>query len=579
LNRSGHRRRQREPAPGRPAAGTLYVGNNNLLPLLGKNTFSFNADGTTNWATSSLGSVAASPLLTADGKVIVGGFDGYVRAYAAATGEQLWETPTRDHVYASAALLPDGGVVVPSCDGTIYALDPQSGAVRWAFDTREPVRSSPAVDADGNVYVGSGEGRLYVLKSDGTLRWSMALIAADTTDFGALVSPAPSTIDKNQPLTFSLLVRDQGDTTLAILDSASLQVTLTPPGAVSVDLAGDGKFLTVTPGPTFAAAPDGTVQVAITGKYLKDLSRTGLKLSGGTIGGAVDTTFTFTVRPDETYALPLPAPQQPGDPAGTWEISRLALPLPTIMPSYNQIGFDSLHYLVGIVEAANGKGVAWMAGARLEATQNTTVIDPATKALLPLALAYDGGTLTLSNQDGLSVEIMNAVIPFRTFRIAGHLDATGAATDGGARLAGSTVCAGVPTYGPFLQTLGLCNPQTDVLTVFGGAYLKPYQGGAQAAPAGVGTVTWSATATEVTATLAGSSLHLADHVAAIFLVDAADGSPVTLSYGLDTQRTAAADGTLAQVTLPRGGKALPPMARAYLMIDTYPAAASTIALP
>ena len=56
-------------------------------------------------------------------------------------------------------------------------------------------------------------------------------------------------------------------------------------------------------------------------------------------------------------ALPLPVPAAPGDPAGVWELSRLAAPLPTILPSYNQIGFDSLHYLVGLVEGdAHGHG-------------------------------------------------------------------------------------------------------------------------------------------------------------------------------------------------------------------------------
>ncbi|MGH7293785.1 MAG: PQQ-binding-like beta-propeller repeat protein, partial [Polyangiaceae bacterium] len=51
-------------------AGALYVGNNNLLPILGKNTFSIGADGSTNWSMVSLGTVAASPLLTASSMVV-----------------------------------------------------------------------------------------------------------------------------------------------------------------------------------------------------------------------------------------------------------------------------------------------------------------------------------------------------------------------------------------------------------------------------------------------------------------------------------------------------------------------------
>lgn len=86
-------------------------------------------------------------------------------------------------------------------------------------------------------------------------------------------------------------------------------------------------------------------------------------------------------------------------------------------------------------------------------------------------------------------------------------------------------------------------------------------------------------ATSFDATIIGGSLKLSDHVAAILVVDAATGDPVTFDYGLATTRTTAADGTLTGVSLPRGGKALPASVRAYLMIDTYPAASATVAVP
>ena len=615
--------------------GTLFIGNNNLLPLLGKNTFSIAPDGSALWTASSLGTIAASPMLTPDGKMVVGGFDGWVRAYDGESGEQLWETATRDHVYVSAALGSDGSVIVPSCDGSIYALDPDDGSVVWAFDTREPVRSSPAVDGDGNVYVGSGEGRLFVLNADGTLRWSMQLIAGDrndlnsspalgkdaiyiagesgevfsvpydyclrsegqadqrcvttggealpsgasllfTTSFGALEPEPPAIISDNQPLSFTLLVREGGESRLAILDSKSLKVTLSPDAPVDVEIAGDGKFVTLAPKTALSAGSDGKVLLTLEADYLVELKRSGLALSGGKVGGKVSQSFSFELEKHESYPLPVPVPQKPGDPAGVWEVSRLALPLPTMMPSYNQIGFDSLHYLVGVVEGTGTTGVAWMAGAKLEEQAQKTVIDPTTKALMPLSLRYEGGELTLSNADGLKVEVMNVVIPFRTFRMAAHLGSDGSAVAPGVRLNGSTLCAGVPTYGAFLQTLGLCNPQTDVLGVFGGANLLAYQGGKQGAPANLGTVSFATTATDFSATVSGGTLKLADHVAAILLVDAATGAPVTLDYGLDTKRTSSSDGTLSGVSIPRGQKPLPASVRAYLMIDTYPAAMATL---
>jgi hypothetical protein len=253
-------------------------------------------------------------------------------------------------------------------------------------------------------------------------------------------------------------------------------------------------------------------------------------------------------------------------------MSRLAVPLPTVMPSYNQIGFDSLHYLVGVVES----GVGWMVGAALDASGNT-VIDPQTKSIFPLALANDGALLTLTGQD-LRVEVMSFALPMKDFRIATRLGPTADAV-ASAAITGSTLCAPVPMYGPFLETLGLCNPQTDLITVFAGANLTRYGDGTASAPAGVGQVAFASSGGALVATVTGSSLKLADHLAAILAVDSATGRPVSLGYSLDTTRSADANGMLAKVSLPTAGHTLPPKARVYLMIDTYPAARGELTLP
>lgn len=603
------------------ATGTLFVGNNNLLPLLGKNTFGIDRDGNTSWSAVTLGTVAASPMLTPDGKMIVGGFDGYVRAYDEATGAELWNVATRDHVYASAARLPDGTVVVPSTDGTVYAIDPSSGALRWTFDVGEPVRSSPAVDGDGNVYFGGGDGRLYALKKDGTLRWAMKLVddarndlnaspalGADaiyvagesgqifsvpydfclgdgkadarcaappslapsaaslvfTSRFGAWMPTPPAAIDANEPVTLSLVVREAGTSKLAILDSTSMTVTVDPPADVDAEVSGDGKFVKITPKGAFVAGADGAVSISVKASYLVDLARTGLRLSGGTRGGDVAAALRLKVTRADATKL---------DTAATYEVSRLSIPLPTMMPSYNQIGFDSLHYLLGVVESDAAHGVAWMVGAKLADGVNETVIDPATKALFPLELAADGGLVTLSNQDGLRVEVTNIALPFKTFRISARLGDDGAAI-GDATVSGSTICGGIPFYGPFLQQLGLCNPQTDAIAVYGAAKVAKYTGATPAPSAG--TVAFSIASDAITATLTGSALKPDAHVAALLAVDAATGRPVTLGYGLETTRTVAADGTLATVSVPTKGYALPAQLRVHLMVDTASAAQGTL---
>ena len=624
------------------ATGDLFVGNNELLSALGDNTFGIGPDGGSLWQTSSPGTVAASPLLTSDGTLIVGGFDGFFHAYSAATGTPLWSTAARDHVYASAALMPDGSIVVPAADGTLYDLDARSGAVKWTFDTPEPIRSSPAVDGDGNVYFGGGDGVLYVVGPTGTLRWSLVLIdqprrnlnaspalgqeaiyiggesgeifgvpydyclrssqqsnarcsktaplsgVADgasliySEPFGGLDVVAPSAVDANQALAFTLRVRASGQSQLAILDSSSLVVTVNGMPATQVDLAGNGQFLVITPDAGgFVGDASGNITVAIRDSYLVDLTRQGLALEpdSGTVGGTVSGTFKFALSPASAIPLPLPIPVNAGEPSGVFVLSRISLPLPTILPSYNQIGFDSLVYLVGLVEGNGTSGVAWMAGAKYLTGQTAPVIDPATQTLLPLTLQYGGGLLTLANDGGLDIDVLNTLIPLRSFRVSARVDASGNAA-AGAGLTGDTVCASVPTYGIFLEKLGFCNPQTDLLTVFGGANLGPFGAGTSSLPAGVGTVTFAATATSVTATLAGGTLVAANHVTSVLLIDATTGLPVPgISYGPLTTRTVAA-GVLTSVTVPLPSSPPPPTSlRAYLMVDTYPAAQGTVTIP
>lgn len=616
---------------------TLYFGNNNVVSLLGDNTFALDAAGELVWSLRTLGTIAASPLLTADGKMILGGFDGFVRAYDL-DGEQLWEVGTRDHIYASPAELSDGTIVQPSADGTIYALDPESGSLRWAFDTREPIRSSPAVDAEDHIYVGSGEGRLFVLEPDGALRWAMQLITVARNDLnaspalgrqavyiagesgeifsvpydyclrpeaqedercrlgpgedlpaegaflyytshlGALSADPPASLEPNQPLTFSLVVREAGDTVLALLDADSVEVNVEPSVDLEVVVSADGRFLTITPSDHLAVDADGRLSLRITGDYLVEPDRHGLAFSGGRWGGALDENYELELRDESPLPFPLPVATQPGEPTAVWELARLALPTPSILPSYNQIGFDSLHYLVGLVELdATGRGLAWLAGARLAEGENRTLIDPDTKALLPLVVDYRDGWLTLQNREGLSVEVMTVVIPLDSFRIASRLGSDGSATDL-AHTSGSTICGEVELYGEFMQLLGLCNPQTDRLSVAGAAILRTHEGGSQSPTPGLGEASFSMSGTEVVADLSGSTLHAADHALSILLVDDVTGMPVSLDYGLRSDKSASPDGRLTRVSLDTRGARLPAQARAYLMVDTYPAARQILAL-
>ena len=594
--------------------GTIYMANNNLLPVLGKNTFSVTPDGkTTNWAMVSLGTVAASPMMVND-LIVVGGFDGYLHAYAQSDGTERWSMATRDHIYASPALQPNGTIVQPSCDGTIYGVSAIDGAIKWTYDTNTPMRSSPAIDADGNVYVGGGDGRLYVLNADGTLRFAVKLIDDVRNDLNASpalskdailiggesgqmfsvpydwclrpeakndatcsTTPTPSTdgatldwintfgdpvaiapIDTNGRVTLALNVRASGAQKLAVLDSTAVTVTTTPQTDVSVEVSGDGKFVSITPK---TAWQPGALALSVHAPYLVDFTRTGLRLSGGRSGGAADAKISTTVN--------APAGGAAFDPKATYELLRLSVPLPTLMPSYNQIGFDSLHYWLAAVEP----NVAWMIGAMLPEGQNTSVPDPSTKALFPLALSTNGDAATLQSAGALHVQIMSFSLPFQSFRVAARFGPNGDPL-GHTEVAGSAVCGGIPFYGPFLQQLGLCNPQTDVIRMLGASNLQRRRD--VVAPPNAGTPTFSLGSSTIDASIVGAQVKPSEHLVSLLAVDATTGQPINLDYAFGQTIKANPDGTLASLSVTTKGVTLPPTMRVYVMVDTTVGAKGTL---
>jgi outer membrane protein assembly factor BamB len=615
------------------ATGDLFLGNNSLLPLLGPNVFSLRSGGSERWTASAIGSVVASPLL-AGGRAMVGGFDGFLRAYDTATGSVAWSAPARDHLYASPAILPAGAIVQASTDGSVYALDPKTGAVVWTFDTREPIRASPAVDAEGHVYFGSGDGRLYVLEPDGRLRWAMHLIDGDRNDLnaspalgdgrvvlagedgsiysvpfdwclstagradarcttdptglmpkpgveiafvtalGALPPTPPTSIDAVEPLAFTLLVREGGHQSLAVLDASTTSVAVDPPQRVALEISGDRRLMTIVSTAAWRPGPDGTLTLNVHGRYLEGFDRHGLLLRGGAPAGDFVEAFHFAVAggQDGGPGRPWSVPGALGGPATTLELSRLAAPYPTILPSYNQIGFDSLDWVIGLVEGGPTDAVGWATEAHLVAGTARAAIDPSSQAFFPVAIHRQGAQVILENHGGLSLTVMNAPIAFSDFRLSAHLDANGDAI-GAANIVVGTRCAMVP-YGDFLRDLGFCNPDTDRLIVFGGGQLsgRDDRSGPGLEPGAV--ARFSRDAMGVHCRVNGTAIRPSEHAVALLAVDAATGLPaagVAWSGATQVTTSTAGDGTaLGSVSLQT--QVLPAQIRAYLMIDAYPAA-------
>ncbi len=590
------------------------------------------------WTGGGLGSNAASSLLTskaANGAVVIGGFDGYIRAYAQDSGKELWKRGVRDHLYSSPGQLSDGTLIQPSADGTLYALDPSTGAVKWDFDTLEPIRSSPAIDANDTIYVGSGQGRLFCIDPDGTLRWSYRCIDQNRNDlnsspalgrkgvyiggedggiffvpydypltaagrrdprcrvepgealppegvfmvytgpFGGRRVQPPDTVGANQPLAFTLVVRRNGETVKSAIDRDSLGVSVSGDPAFRTDVSADGQFVILTPRESWTGPEGGTLTVGLKGTFIGEMYRFGLKFFWGHTGGAYDETHTFRVAARGGNAIPYQVPAEPGDPSTVFEMSRLAAPNPTLLPSWNQIGFDSLHYLAGLVEGGGDTLLLWVVGGKRD--NGRTMVDPALEVRYPLNLTYDRGLLTFHNYDGFKIDFIGSwEMPFGLWRIATAADPESGRIIRPAAFSAIVLGDEIDFYGTFLKLMGMTEFDTGHMAVFGGMTIDVHDGAHAAMPPAVGEVTFAAGDGNAAATLEGSHLKKGAHVYSLLLVDGATGKALPLSYTQRTRVSASDEGVVTAVSVSYEEGQVEGRVRAYLMVDTSPAAVGNV---
>ena len=592
-----------------------------------KNVYSYDLDGSRQWLTGSFGTVAGSTMLTntsAKGAVVVGGFDGFLRAFAQDSGKLLWKFGTKDHIYASPAQLSDGTIIQASTDGTLYAINPETGKSIWEFDTLEPIRSSPAVDGNDNIYFGNGEGKLYSINPNGTLRWSYQAITEDRNDlngspalgfdgvyiagesgevffvpydyplteagkqdercytegedmpadganliytasFGALLLDPPAAIDANEPITLTLLVRENGDNVLSAFDRDSVSVSINGNDDYRVEVGATNRFVNIVPVETWQPDADGRITVTLTADYKTRLSRFGLKFFGGRKTGSVSETFIFNINPKPQVGNMFLNAITDGE-QSVLELHRLSVPTPSILPSYNQIGFDSLHYIAGAVDKnADGKEVLWVIEGRLD-ENNQATIDPEAITRYPLILDYDDGLVTLRNYDGFKIKFIGSWdMPFASYRISTTITETGKLNDTGTFTAVAN-CDEIEFYGIGLKLMGMSEFKTGQMFVRGGKGIK-FRDKA-AAPENPGKVTVDMNAEQVIAQITGGDLKADEHVFSILLTDQS-GNPLPLYYTKNTSVTS--DSGSITVTLTFGkDEVIPPDAKVYVLVDTYP---------
>lgn len=113
--------------------------------------------GQLRWKAKTGAIIHGDPVLAGQ-KVIIGGFDGYMRAFDQANGQQMWAFKTVGNSYFRAGEIPgsatvaDGRVYFGSRDYNLYALLEETGTGAWNERTPSWVVGKPLV-VDGVVYI------------------------------------------------------------------------------------------------------------------------------------------------------------------------------------------------------------------------------------------------------------------------------------------------------------------------------------------------------------------------------------------------------------------------------------------
>lgn len=119
-----------------------------------------------------LGSSAISAPAAAEGIVVVGSSDRFVRGLAAEDGEERWSALALSLFSPlSAPAFPAGTVYAADLGGGLYRLDASNGARVWSYQFNEVVLGSPVVSGS-TVLLGLNDGRLVAVNADsGHLVW------------------------------------------------------------------------------------------------------------------------------------------------------------------------------------------------------------------------------------------------------------------------------------------------------------------------------------------------------------------------------------------------------------------------
>jgi outer membrane protein assembly factor BamB len=544
--------------------------------------------------------------------IYFGSADGTLYALRPA-GSLLWKYDTGDVIRSSPVIgrTPDGSsdiIYFGAGNGKIYALN-ADGTRRWSFDTtpgdpeladRNDLNGSPALGETG-LYIGGETGDVWYLPYDYCLNDADSRCQIDPqedlpADMSGLLYITPggntrleklNSVPAATMIALRLMIRQAGSTVNAWVCNAPIgcggdevKVSIDPPISYTLQHSADGKYLYLRPAGLLTPAQTYTLTVA--GNYYTGGSPIGNLTLFGSKTGTFSDTLTFKVDPSELPQLPL---QIDPDRVSALEWTRLAAPIPTMLPSLNQIGFDYIDWILGAVERtppdAEGRGqvLLWAIGAQRGAN-GVLAANPQTRFIVPLVGEYQNDAFIVSNQKSI-LPITEIPIPFDLFELRGQLGEDLKVKPGAAAYAETPVLS-IPNFGIKLVFAGLANNWIEKLTVMGTYITRPYdeRGSANRRPEGlsVSKIDYvpptSAQVGAVTAHMQlapGASYPGDQHLGSIVLIDETTLTPVYFDYFANLSREIDAAGNLATITLTiPAGTQMPASAKAIVMVDVFP---------
>jgi outer membrane protein assembly factor BamB len=578
-------------SPALDTEGTLYAGSfDGSLYALDSET------GSVRWKVQTGDHIYSSPALLEDGgrleQIIVGSTDGLLYGVDP-QGRVLWTYDTGAPIRSSPVIgqppVAGGPAIayVGAANGHLVAVNTNDGSRRWAFDTtseeptlatRNQLNSSPALGPKG-VYLGSQDGAIWYVPYDVCLRPEAdpRCVTADLpadgmylfgVNVGGGIVPGdePVRISPAGYMTGRVLLRRDGQTVPARLVPApdpNRLVTIEPQVDAEVSVSGDGRYVFVRP--TQMLPPDTTFTVTVNGLVTTGGPRLGnLQVGNGRLE-PYEGSFAVRTGSDGTPWNPKVRENR----VSGLSLSRLAVPLPPMLTSVNQIGFDFYNWIGGAVETDDQDTVVWFVGAKRDA-DGRIVADPTSLFAFPVAGTQRGGTFLL-NASQVNLWFTFGPVPLRRFDLRGTFGPDGEVLPDSQFLA-EAVCDDIPQYGTLMPVTGMCDTQ-GVITA-GGTFLA----GTATSPAlrrvkgmTIGDVTYTpgAPATFSASIDVADPYRSDDHFVSILLLDE-QGRPVPVDYYSRTTLETGPDNQITGVTL-TVDEPLPASVEAIVMTDAFPA--------